>query len=175
MIRLPPHLARAGIAVGLLALAFSLGRGCKPAPVEVEARERIVYRDRVEVLTLTVQAEAKRERRNVERTRETRPDGTVFERELDLSASESLRLSQTDTHAVQERAADVTTSRVERPALARWRAGLTLDAAPHLVPPGFTSPVLGLQAEHRLAGPLWLGVRVSTARTLGLSLAVELP
>lgn len=166
------HLAA---AIGLVAVAFVGGRisAPTPAPVEIEGKERIVYRDRDVVRIVTVREEAKQERRNLERVKVTQPDGTVFERERDMGSTLTLTHQALERVDLHERAGAVEREIAVGPALPQWRAGLTLDAAPRLVPPRLANPVVGVALERRLAGRLWVGLRLTSAKRVGASASWE--
>ncbi len=150
------YLIAAGVCLALLVGAFSAGRFSAPLKVETRDVERVVFKDRVVEKVVTVEAKAKT--RIVYRERETKPDGTVTEREHERTDTKTDTTKTDDKDRVVEGKTDhervtVTTLRPS------WRVGVLVGASfqQPLLP--ISGPlVLGASAEYRLVGGLWVGL-----------------
>lgn len=142
-------------AVALIAVvcAFVAGKYSGPAKVETREVEKIVYREKVD------------EKKNVSissRTKEiTLPNGTVVKTTI-VDTHEATE-KHTDIQVDKER--EVTRTETSQP---DWRLGVT-----------YTPPLVTFQAENytlgierRLFSSIYVGLAVSTQKTIGISFSI---
>lgn len=163
------------VAVVALALGGAVGRFALPPRVETEERivERVVTVERTRVVTEVKEALRWRTKTIVVEA----PDGTK------TTTTDTTAAKDTDntTHSDSDTRRDTDTERVGRKVVdpgrtSQWRVGVLAGAAPLDAPGRLGVLHLGLHAERRLIGPLWVGVMGHTNATsffVGGSLTLE--
>lgn len=97
--------------------------------------------------------------------RVTLPDGTVIEKETRTVAT-------TDKHKQERSKSELKTREASKQSVERYRVGLVAQTRlSELV--RLQQPLLGLQLERRLLGPLWVGAQVFEDRSVGLSVSLS--
>lgn len=164
------------VIVGVLCLVggAGLGWGLKPDVVKIEekvkvvevTKEVVVVQEKVRVEVVKVKDTQVVERWH--REKKTLPDGTVTEvedRNIDATVKEKENTVEVKVVEVEKQV--VVEKQVDRiikidPVLAAWRVGVSGGA--QFLTAQFPAPVvvLGLEAERRIAGPIWVGLGAST-------------
>ena len=163
-------LAVAITAVVCLLGGAGLGWGLKPDVVKIEERikvvevtkEVVVVQEKVRVEVVKVKDTQVVERWH--REKKTFPDGTITEVEdknIDSIVNEKentveVKIVEVTKEVVVEKLVD----RVIKidPVLAQWRVGATGGAQFLFSEFPMPTPVFGVEAERRLAGPFWIGL-----------------
>lgn len=157
---------RLAFVVSLLAVAavaFAAGRFS--APLQVEERERVEYRDRV--VERVVQAKAQTKTVYVDRV--ITRDGEVRERIVERRDTKTD--TKTDTARENAGSSDRSATTTARP---DWRVGVLVGASARepLLP--IAGPlVIGVEVDRRIVGGLSVGVWASTSGAAGAALALE--
>jgi hypothetical protein len=189
------------VAVPLLCLVVGAGLGwyLKPDVVRVEeklkvvevTKEVVVVQEQVRVEVVKVKDVQIVDRWHREKTEETRPDGTKLVKEVeDRNIDSVLKEKETATEVrVVEVEKQVVVDRIVdrevkiEPVLPKWHLGAMVGVAPRFDIPTETAIMAGISAEHRVAGPFWMGAYVMagtptyafkpTAVNAGLKLGFE--
>ena len=150
------YLIAAAVILAAVVGAFSAGRFSAPMKVETRDVEKVVFKDRIVEKVVTVVAKA--EVKTVYIDRVITKEGTVTERIVERTTTKEDTTKKDDTATSHEGTAD--TSHVSivtlRPS---WRVGILAGGSfqQPLLP--ISGPlVLGVTAEYRIAGGLWVGL-----------------
>lgn len=165
-------------AIAAVLIAFAAGRLTTPTPrAVIEKKERVVYQNRVVTVVREVKvATADRQlatRREV--TRETRPDGTHVEHEVETTAAVEHTAESTRTDSKRDEAHQVERDREIRVELRpSWRvsalAGADLRSLSFTAAPAFE---FGALVEHRLIGPVSIGAWGLSSGRAGVAVSIE--
>lgn len=159
----------------LVCLVVGLAGGwfLKPDVVRVEekikvqevVKEVVVVQEKVRVEVVKVKDTQVVERWHREKTSEAKPDGTVVTREVEdrnidsivkeKENSTQVKIVEVVKEVVVEKRVDVLVK--TEPVLKDWRAGVLVGVAPKFETL-FDSPMVGLEVERRIAGPLFVGL-----------------
>lgn len=183
------------------------GLGWKLKPAAVEVQEKIVTKTVTQVVnhdvihevvrTEYVKVESKEVKDNSTKTVVTtrKPDGEVtttvtVQNNVDTKTgtktdTETNKNTSEDKVAKTDSSVDTTHTIITTPVMLQWHVGILLGAAPRFDAPALTPIMLGLEVEHRLAGPFFVGAwamagspltgfKVTNA-SLGVKLALEFP
>lgn len=188
------------IGLGIFGVGMVVGSFVKPDTVKVEERikvvevvkEVVVEHETVRVEIVRVKDTQVVERWHREKTETKSPDGTVITKEIEDKNIDTLvkeKENSTELKVVEVIKEVVVTKEIEKekivtPVLAQWHLGVLVGVAPRFDVPSETPLLLGLEAERRLAGPVWLGAWVSggsplvggfklTNASVGLKVAIE--
>lgn len=190
------------IILGAVAIAFiafvgggAVGWAIKPDQVRIEEKVRMVEVEKQVVVTqekVRVEVVKVKDTQTVERYRKektTSPDGTireVEERNIDAVSKETVNNTEVKVVEVEKKVeVEKQVDRVVKidPVLAQWRAGLMVGASLQVDNIAKSPIMVGVEAERRIAGPVWIGVWAMagstvqqfqlTQPTAGLKLAVE--
>lgn len=156
-------------AVALVLAAFLIGRRTAPARVEVRT---VVDETAVTRAVEAARAEWSRDVEDHTVTRTIYREGKPTERIVYVDREVHSGGASTSTTTATSSTASTSRSEVV-PALAPagWRAGLT--GTWDLRAPAQRPDRWGLEADRRLFGPVWIGVRADTSRRAGLAVSVE--
>lgn len=160
------------LAVAVLCLGggAALGWGLKPDVVKVEEKLKVVEVEKqvvVEKEKVVVQVVKVKDTQVVERwhrEKTTSPDGTVKEVEdKNIDSVVKEKENSTEVKVVEVEKQVVVEKQVDRvikidPVLAQWRVGVSGGA--QFLTAQLPAPVvvLGVDAERRIAGPIWVGL-----------------
>lgn len=169
---LKAHWRPIAVLVALVA-AFGAGRFATPTKVHVvqvasfrtvtvEAKERVVFKDRVVQVDRVV-------------TKVIRPDGTVTETISDKSKRETKTADAEKSSSAVAVSSEVKTEKTETHDAPRFTVsllgGYAFSSGFNLIP-GAGGWSLGLQLQYRIVGPLQVGVFGLSTGTAGLSLGL---
>jgi len=176
---------RACAVVLALVLSFAFGRFATPPRIQtvtktVDHTEELT-KAREQVNELQNQVETLKRHTHEVKTVVVRKDGTktvqdVTDTSVDRQTQtqtqeQAVTVAQTQTETTHTEVASVTVT----PSKPQWRVSLLAGIEPlHLDRPALLGPVsLGAMVEHRLVGPLWVGVWGDSSGVGGLALSVE--
>jgi len=162
----------------VVALLVGIGFGwwAKPDVVKIEEKLKVVEVEKqIVVQHETVRVEVVRikdttvvERWHREKTETKSPDGTVVLKEVEDKNIDSIvkeKENNTEVKVVEvikevvvEKV--VVQERVVTPMLAQWHLGVLIGTAPRFDSPTDTPLLLGVEAERRIVGPVFLGAWV---------------
>ena len=159
----------------LVAGAFSVGRFSAPLQVETKEIEKVVYKDRVQVVEKIVEVKGKTETKIVYRDRVITKDGTVTEREVEKTATKEDTTKRSDGERWETHEGSGTRETVSTVTLRpNWRVGLLAGASLREPFVQLAGPlVLGASVEYRIVGGLSAGLWINTVGAAGLSLSLE--
>lgn len=153
-----------GIAIGWFAHPQSVRVEEKVRTVEVE-KQVVVEKEVVRVEVVHVKDTTVVERWHREKTEEKKPDGTVTikeveDRNIDSHTKErenstTVQVVEVEKQVVVEKE-KIVEKRIE-PILPNWHLGVLAGVAPRFDSPLDTPVVIGIEAERRILGPIWLG------------------
>lgn len=162
---------KAHLIVGVVCIVAGVGTGwyAKPDVVKIEEKTKIEY---VEKQVVVVQEKVQIvhvkdttvvERWHREKTETKTPDGTVVTKEIEDKNIDTHTKENTETVKVVEVTKEVVVEKevVKEvkidPVLAQWHVGALVGVAPRFDNPATTPIMLGVEAERRILGPIWLG------------------
>ena len=162
--------------LAVLVIGAGIGWALKPYQVRVEEKTKVVEVEKQVVVTHeTVRVEVVRvkdtqvvDRWHREKTEETRPDGTVVTKEVedrnidtvvhDKENTNEVKVVEVVKEVVVEK--EVLVYKLSEPVLAQWHLGVLVGTAPRFDSIGETPILLGVEADHRFVGPVFLGAWV---------------
>lgn len=159
----------------VVALLVGIGAGwfAKPDVVKVEeklkvvevVKEVVVQHETVRVEVVRVKDTQVVERWHREKTETKTPDGTVVTKEVEDKNIDSIikekenstevKIVEVIKEVVVEK--EVIKEKVVTPMLAQWHLGVLVGTAPRFDSPTDTPLLIGVEAERRILGPVWLG------------------
>jgi len=162
----------------LLALAFASGRYTVPERVVekivTQDVEKVVVKTEIQVVEKLVYVKAENRDVRRETTTVVRPDGGTETRvvETDRTRIDEASTQETDKREVQvvekEKLVYVDKLTIIEKTPAQWHLGLRVGAGASITPGALPVPLmnLGLQAERRILGPVWMGIFADTQLNL---------
>jgi len=170
------YLIGVGVALALLAGAFSAGRFSAPLKVETRDVERVVTVEKVVEKIVTVEVKAKAETKVVYRDRVVTKEGEIRERIVERTVTKEDEKRTTDADSEKTKDATATTEHVSivtlRPS---WRVGVLIGGSVQRPALDISGPlVLGATFEYRVLGGWWLGLwTLPQHGAIGASLTFE--
>lgn len=167
------YLLKAMPYLAMLVIGVGIGWWAKPDVVRIEEKIKtieiekqvVVTQEKVRVEVVKVKDVQVVERWHREKTEEKRPDGTVItkeveDRNIDSKMVEKENNVQVKVVEVEKQVIVEREKQVERkiePVLPQWHLGVLAGVAPRFDVPTETSAIVGVEAERRIVGPIWLG------------------
>lgn len=190
-----PWLRNTLIVLLVLAVGYGAGRYTTPTKVVVQdhvvtvTKEVVVTQVKTQIQYVKVKDTSLDHKTHETVTETTKPDGTKTEvttidtdttknQHVDTSANKSTQANSSDT---KDSKTDSTHTQITTNDKEGWHLGVDLGlslphyltGAPTIGIPSLNGAVIGVHAEHRVIGPLYIGLFANSQGTLGLSASGE--